>query len=57
MEVSDTYVKIAQQNSGDGSAQNPQWYLIGGKLKRSGNTIIYPDSKFEIQGWMRYHKQ
>ena len=57
MEVSDTYVKIAQQNSGTGSKQNPQWYPIGGELERSGNTIIYPDSKFEIQGWMRYHKQ
>ena len=57
MEVSDTYVKIAQQNSGTGSTQDPQWYPIGGELERSGNTIIYPDSKFEIQGWMRYHKQ
>ena len=57
MEVTRTYVKVAQQNSGDGSAQNPQWYPIGGKLKRSGNTVVCSDSKFKVIGWMRYQKE
>lgn len=56
MEVGYDYIRIAQQNSGTGSKTSPQWYPIGGTLQRSGNTILYPDSKFEIQGWMRYYK-
>ena len=57
MEVTKTYVKVAQQNSGDGSDQNPQWYPIGGELKRSGNTVVCSDSKFKVIGWMRYQKE
>lgn len=56
MEVTGSYIKIAQQNSG---IPGDEWqHAIGGKLSRQGNTIIPPSkngkpSKYKIDGWMR----
>ena len=52
MEVADSYIAIAQQNSGDGSSKNPAWYPIGGRITRNGNSLVAPRG-FEIQGWVR----
>lgn len=52
MEVADSYVSIAQQNSGDGSDKMPAWYPIGGRLTRNGNSLVAPRG-FEVQGWVR----
>lgn len=52
MEVADSYIAIAQQNSGDGSSKNPAWYPIGGRITRNGNSLVAPRG-FEIQGWIR----
>ena len=52
MEVTDSYVAIAQQNSGDGSDKKPAWYPIGGRLTRNGNSLVAPRG-FEVQGWVR----
>jgi surface antigen len=52
IEVTSTFIKIAQQNSGNPSSETRWSAPIGGKLDRSGNWITFPDG-YEIQGWLR----
>ena len=55
MEVGDTYIKVAQQNSGPGK-NNKEWLPIGGVYSRSGNFVNTTAAGYSVIGWMRYHK-
>mgnify|MGYP000996884513 FL=1 len=55
MEVGDTYIKVAQQNSGPGK-NNKEWLPIGGVYSRLGNFVNTTATGYSVIGWMRYHK-
>ena len=50
IEVTSTYIKVAQQNTGINLGT--ELHAIGGELARNGNSIITP-SGYTVQGWFR----
>lgn len=58
VQVASSFVKIAQQNSGEGNPSTSGWSNpIGGLLTRSGNTIYQPNASYPILGWVRVPEQ
>lgn len=52
IEVSDTYVKLANQNGGTGTFKPVGWQ-INRNMSSSGYKLTSPSSSYTIQGWMR----